>query len=97
MRRIPPIPLVTSPETPEAERAIGFQWAGDPVGKRHRIGGDPDGMQQGDVPVCSCGKHMSFYGQLDSIGDEYCIADCALIYVFLCWDCFETKSVLQSA
>jgi len=39
---------------------------------------------------------MTFYGQLDSVGDAVCLADCGMIYVFVCFDCYETKSVLQS-
>jgi hypothetical protein len=39
---------------------------------------------------------MSFYGQLDSVGDQMTIADVGMVYVFVCFDCYETKSVLQS-
>jgi hypothetical protein len=39
---------------------------------------------------------MTFYAQLDSINDDICIADCGMIQVFLCFDCFATKSVVQS-
>lgn len=28
-----------NPETPEAKAALGFKWAGDRIGKRHRLGG----------------------------------------------------------
>ena len=94
--RIPPIKLVPTPESTEARRAIGFAQAGAPIGNRHRIGGEPDWIQGDEVPACSCGKGMSFYAQLDSIGDAHNIGDCGMIYVFLCWDCLETKSVLQS-
>ncbi len=95
--RIPPVPLVPTPETPEARASVGFKWAGDPIGKRHRIGGEPDWIQYEEVPHCSCGNQMSFYAQLDSLGDDVCLGDCGMIYVFVCWDCFETKSVLQSS
>ncbi len=27
--------------------------------------------------------------------DEFVLADCGMIYVFVCFDCFETKSILQ--
>jgi len=93
---IPPVPLIAAPETPEAKAAVGFKWAGPPIGNRHRIGGSPDWSQADETPTCLCGKHMDFYAQLDSLGDDYCLADCAMIFVFVCWDCFETKSVLQS-
>jgi hypothetical protein len=43
---IPPVPLVPTPETPEAKEAVGFKWAGEPIGKRHRIGGEPDWIQE---------------------------------------------------
>lgn len=94
--KIPAIPLALAPETDDARAVIGFRWAGEPMGKRHRIGGDPEWIQEREVPSCECGKEMTFYGQLDSVGDELCLADCGMIYVFICFDCFETKSVFQS-
>ncbi len=39
---------------------------------------------------------MTFYGQLDSVGDDICLADVGIVYVFVCFDCYETKSLLQS-
>jgi hypothetical protein len=39
---------------------------------------------------------MTFYAQLDSINDEFCLADVGMIYVFVCFDCYDTKSILQS-
>ena len=57
----------------------------------------PDWVQSPDVPECpSCHELMTFYGQLDSIGDAMTIADVGMVYVFVCFDCNETKSVLQS-
>lgn len=94
--KIPAVPLVATPETPEAKAAVGFRWAGAPIGLRHRIGGEPDWIQDPNVPNCSCGKPMDFYAQLDSLGDAYVLGDCGMIYVFVCSDCLETKSVLQS-
>lgn len=94
--KIPPIPLVAAPETQEAREAVGFAYADPEVGKRHRIGGEPQWIRSDETPSCGCGKKMRFYAQLDSVGDRFCLADCALIYVFVCWDCFETKSSLQS-
>lgn len=40
---------------------------------------------------------MSFYAQLDGVGDDHALTDCGLIYVFVCFADFETKSILQSA
>ena len=39
---------------------------------------------------------MTFYGQLDSINDDFCLADCGLIYVFVCLDCNTVHSLIQS-
>ena len=93
---IPEIQLALNPRTEEAEKVIGFVWAGEEIGKRNKIGGKPDWIQEPDTPKCSCGKEMTFYGQLDSIGNRIVLADCGMIYVFVCFDCFQTRSVLQS-
>jgi hypothetical protein len=95
-RMIPEIPLVLAPATPEARAAIGYKWAAPEIGKRSKIGGRPLWLQKPQCPDCSCRRSMTFYGQLDSIGDDINLADCGLIYVFVCFDCFETRSLLQS-
>jgi hypothetical protein len=97
MRPIPPFKLVAEPLNSEAKSLPQFKWAGEDVGRRHRLGGEPTFLQKPQFPACSCGKHMVFYGQLDSINDEFVLADCGIIYVFVCFDCFETKSILQSS
>jgi hypothetical protein len=84
------------PLNAEAEALPRFKFAPKNVGTRHKLGGKPDWLNGSDVPRCSCGKEMTFYGQLDSINDEFVLADCGMIYVFVCFDCFETKSILQS-
>ncbi len=95
MRDIPPFRLVPEPLNEEAAELPPFKWAGKDMGRRHRLGGRPEFLQDDDVPTCSCGK-MTFYAQLDSINDEFILADCGMIYVFVCFECFETKSILQS-
>ena len=94
---IPEIPLVPQPETDAARTALGFKWAGPHGGKRHKLGGRPTWIQ-GDVsPQCpDCHQPMTFYGQLDSIGDAVSLADCGMIYVFVCFDCYECQAILQS-
>lgn len=94
--RIPEIPLELKPKSAEAEKVIGFKWAGPEVGKRSKLGGKPHWEQGSEVPRCSCGNEMTFCGQVDSIGDEINLADCGRVYVFVCFDCSETKSILQS-
>ncbi len=75
-----------------------FKWGPKEIGQRHRLGGTPDFIHDQQWPTCrTCRVKMSFYGQLDSINDEVCIADCGLIYVFLCFGCYESQSFVQSA
>ena len=96
MRAIPPFKLTPEPLNDEARALPPFKLAGGDIGRRHRLGGSPEFIQAHDTPACSCGKAMTFYAQLDSINDEFCLADCGMIYVFVCFDCFETKALLQS-
>ena len=95
MRVIPLFKLVPEPLNDEAAKLPPFKWTGGDVGRRHRLGGKPDFIQGEDVPACSCAKPMTFYAQLDSINDEFCLADCGMIYVYVCFDCLETRSLLQ--
>ena len=47
--------------------------------------------------MCSnCHESMTFYGQLDSINDEFILADCGLVYVFVCFGCFTAQAFVQS-
>ena len=95
--RLPEIPLALNPATPEARAAAGFKWAAGNVGRRHKLGGSPDWIQGAEVLTCpDCKQAMTFYGQLDSVGDQVTLADAGMIYVFVCFDCYTTTSVLQS-
>jgi Domain of unknown function (DUF1963) len=97
MRTIPPFRLVLEPLNDEARNLPKFRWARKEVGKRHQLGGQPDFLQHELWPRCPNGHgRMTFYGQLDSINDDVCIADCGIIYVFICFDCYETASFVQS-
>ena len=97
MKKIPPFKLVPEPQNEEARGLPKFKWAGEEIGTRHRLGGEPEFLQDATWPSCSsCRKAMTFYGQLDSINDDICIADCGMIYVFVCFDCFQTTSIIQS-
>ncbi len=97
MKRIPPFKLEAMPLNKEAASLPKFQWAGDDIGSRHRLGGIPSFIQKEMWPNCPCcHEQMTFYAQLDSINDEFCIADCGVIYIFICFDCNETTSFIQS-
>ncbi|MBV6635331.1 MAG: hypothetical protein KI788_05450 [Mameliella sp.] len=97
MKNIPEIPLQMKPDTPEAEAAIGFRWADETVGKRSKIGGSPEHLQEPAVPTCdNCGETMTFYAQIDSVGDDISLADVGMAYLFVCFGCFMTKSFIQS-
>lgn len=96
-RRIPPFRLEAHALSPEAEAVAGFAWAAPEVGTRHRIGGKPDGVQESEYPRCrSCGEIMTFYGQLDSVGDDVLLADAGILHVFVCFDCFEAAARVES-
>ena len=96
-KRIPPFSLILQPEDDEAKNMLGFEWAPGSVGTRHRIGGHPQFIQREDWPVCAeCGERMTFYAQLDSLNDEFVIADCGMIYVFVCFECVEVEAIVQS-
>lgn len=95
--RLPPFRLVAEPLSDEARATAGFRWASPEIGRRHRLGGDPDFLQPGEHPACtSCGEPMTFYAQLDSVGDEFVLADCGMVFVFVCYDCFTATAFIQS-
>lgn len=98
MKNIPPFKLVPEPLNDAATNLPKFKWAPKEIGTRHQLGGDPNFLQK-DVswPTCpNCHENMTFYGQLDSINDDICIADCGMIYIFICFGCFQTFSMVQS-
>lgn len=95
--KIPRFKLIPEPTSDDARVAMGFKWASPEIGTRHQLGGNPTFIQKECWPVCkSCGKRMTFYAQLDLIGDDISLADCGIVYVFVCFSCFETKSFIQS-
>ena len=97
MKRIPPFKLIPEPLSNEARHLPKFKWAAKEMGTRHRLGGEPQDLGNERWPSCSAGHgKMTFYGQLDSINDDICIADCGMIYVFICFDCYQAISIVQS-
>lgn len=97
MPSIPPFRLRPEPLSAEAEALPGFEWAAEEVGQRHQLGGEPEWLQGDATPVCSeCGEKMTFYGQLDSINDDIVLADAGLVYVFVCFDDFQARAIVQS-
>jgi len=97
LREIPPFRLVPEPLNDEAADLPGFKWADAEAGTRHRLGGRPDAIQPLDYPNCpECGEEMNFYGQLDSINDEFMLGDVGVVYVFVCFYCVEAQVTVQS-
>lgn len=97
MKEIPPFKLIPQPMTEESAKLPKFKWAADEIGTRHKLGGVPDFIQKSQWPSCpDCRSVMTFYSQIDSINDEFCLADCGLIYTFVCFDCVNVQSFVQS-
>ncbi|NJB37804.1 hypothetical protein [Croceivirga sp. JEA036] len=93
--KIPEIKLTPTPETEEAKSAVGYKW-NEKAGFRHKLGGDADGISPADYPKCKdCDEKMTFYAQIDSIGDDFDLADCMVIHQFVCFDCFTVDSQLN--
>ena len=68
------------------------------LGARSKSGGDPDWIQYPQIPKCrDCKESMTFVAQLDSINNDetYSFGDAGMIYVFMCFDCLTTKSIVQ--
>jgi hypothetical protein len=96
MEKFPVIKLAMTPDSENAKSILGFKHNKSFFSK-HKLGGEPDFIQDEEWPEChSCHQKMSFYGQLDSVGDDMTIADCGMIYVFLCFDCYEAKAIVHS-
>jgi hypothetical protein len=96
MRTIPPFKLTPDPIDDEAVEPPARHPSVADMNTRHRLGGRPDFIEGEEIPVCAFGNPMTFYAQLDSVSEECMLADRGMIYVFVCFNCFETKAVLQS-
>jgi hypothetical protein len=97
MKKIPPFRLKAEPLNEEAANLPKFEWAEADVGTRHKLGGEPDFIQRESWPKCpDCAEQMTFYAQLDSINDAFCIADVGMIFVFVCFDCYSVQTLIQS-
>lgn len=82
----------------------------DKLGLRSKMGGRPNWIQAPGTPKCpECNQVMTFIAQLDSfehaesynpnaltsVKQQYMFGDVGMIYVFMCFWCMETKSVVQ--
>jgi len=89
---------------PEGERA--YPPGPNNLGLRSKLGGEPDWVQLDDTPTCpKCGEPMQFVGQIDSMENNgphkrdreqrFMFGDVGMIYVFYCFDCTESQSIVQ--
>jgi hypothetical protein len=96
MRTIPPFKLIPEPIDDDPAEPLARLPSFADMNTRHRLGGRPDFIEGEEIPVCAFGNPMTFYAQLDSVSDEFMLADRGMIYVFVCFNCFEAKAVVQS-
>jgi hypothetical protein len=97
MKEIPEFKLNIESVSTDGKESSGFKHASGDIGNRFKVGGKADFVQNEENPCCSlCNKDMTFYAQIDSVGDNITIADCGMIYVFVCFDCNNSKSIIQS-
>ena len=52
MKTIPPFRLKPEPLNEAAKNLPKFKWAGDNIGTRHQLGGEPTYIQAKIHPVC---------------------------------------------
>jgi hypothetical protein len=68
---------------------------GREVSGASQLGGRATFIQGDHTPVC-CGRPMSLLAQLDGLDyPEAQLPDSALVYVFLCRQCFDVSAELQ--
>lgn len=108
-RRLPEI-RVDLERVPPGARAVGLDYP-ENLGLRSKLGGDPDWIQEDETPACeSCGEPMTFVAQIDSVehdnprnplrksplgNQHYMFGDVGMIYVFYCFDCGLSASIVQ--
>ena len=62
MKTIPTFRLKPEPLNEAAKNLPKFKWAGDNIGTRHQLGGEPTYIQAKIHPVCpDCKEKMTFY------------------------------------
>lgn len=86
--------LIPRPPTFLGKLAAVMNWGMTMEYRPHKVGGEPDWIQNEETPEC-CGRPAMFYGQLGSLGGEYDLVDNGIIYVFICRKCLKTHSVFQ--
>lgn len=99
-RMIPAFKLTPVPLSDDAEALLSRPSYVDPsIGERHRLGGAPDRWGEAPTPRCpACSDEITFYAQLDALpSGGFDLADAGLIFVYVCFDCFEVTATLDSA
>ena len=93
MDAVPEIRLVPRPQTPEAREVLGFDPSEGYEGCC-KYGGDPEWIQEPFRWEC-CGEPMTFYAQIDGLEPPFELADSGMIYVFVCFTCYEVQAAMQ--
>lgn len=98
MTQVPPFRLVPEPldDRAAAMLDVGFKWASSEVGRRHQLGGEPSHLSTPEPTCPSCSAPMTFYGQLDSLSEEICLADAGVVTIWICFDCFQATARIES-
>lgn|SRR6266481_1970279 len=96
MKKIPAFKLVPEPQGDDGKNLPKFKWTGK------EIWASPSARWRAKfLTRCVMAKLSNLQGandvlRTDSINDDICIADCGMIYVFVCFDCFQSVSMVQS-
>jgi hypothetical protein len=92
--KLPETRLIPRPPTLRGKLAAIWDWDMTVNHRLHKIGGEPDWIQDNETPEC-CGQPAMFYGQLGSVDRKHDLIDNGLIYVFICRKCLRTHSIFQ--
>lgn len=93
---IPEFKMILHPLSEEAKELRGINLDSKNICNESKLGGYPECITSEVWPNCpECGIKMSFYAQLAPVSPDYPICSNSTVYVFLCFDCYESFSIIQ--